>query len=76
MDFTISKNDETGNVTIRYSSPKELPFSFEWTATIKPDGHVTTTPLVFLDEQEIADRNQLDGFQVGQLQDGLVIFNP
>ena len=76
VDFTISKNDETGNVTIRYSSPKELPFSFEWTATIKPDGHVTTTPLVFLDEQEIADRNQLDGLQVGQLQDGLVIFNP
>ena len=27
-------------------------------------------------QQEIADRNLLDGFQVGQLQDGQVIFNP
>ena len=47
VDFTISKNETTGDITIRYSSPKELPFSFEWTATIKPDGYVTTTPFRF-----------------------------
>ncbi|MBQ8125828.1 MAG: hypothetical protein IJ173_08090 [Kiritimatiellae bacterium] len=55
VDFTISKSDVTGDITIRYSSPKELPFSFEWSATIKPDGFVSTTPLRFLDEQPTAN---------------------
>ena len=45
----LPKDDATGNVTIRYSSPEELPFSFEWTATINTDGNVTTTPLRFTD---------------------------
>ena len=34
----LSKDDATGDVTIRYSSPEGLPFSFEWTATVKVDG--------------------------------------
>ena len=54
VDFTISKNDETGDISIRYSSPKELPFAFEWTATIKPDGYVSSTPIRFTDEATLA----------------------
>ena len=54
VDFTISKNDETGDISIRYSSPKELPFAFEWTATIKPDGYVSSTPIRFTDETALA----------------------
>ena len=50
VDFTITKDDKTGDITVRYSSPKVLPFSFEWTATVSPDGYVTTTPLRFTDE--------------------------
>ena len=55
VDFTLSRNAETGDISIRYSSPKELPFSFEWSATIKPDGFVSTTPLRFLDERQTAN---------------------
>ena len=46
-DFSLSKDSATGDVTIRYSSPEWLPFSFEWTATVKIDGSVTTTPLQY-----------------------------
>ena len=47
MDFNITKNEETGDITIRYTSPKGLPFSFTWTATVKVDGSVTTTPFQY-----------------------------
>lgn len=50
-DFTITKDNDTGNVKIRYSSPKELPFYFEWTATVDANGIVSTTPFLFMDEQ-------------------------
>ena len=60
VDFTLSRNDKTGDITIRYTSPKELPFSFEWTATVSPDGYVTTTPLKFLSEQQLADAHKAD----------------
>ena len=60
VDFTLSRNDKTGDVTIRYTSPKVLPFSFEWTATVSPDGYVTTTPLKFLSEQQLADAHKAD----------------
>ena len=50
VDFTLSRNDATGDIAIRYSSPKELPFAFEWTASVRPDGSVTTTPLKFTGE--------------------------
>ena len=50
VDFHIAKNDATGDITVRYTSPAELPFAFEWTATIKPDGYVSTTPMRFTDE--------------------------
>ena len=51
MDFTISKNEETGDITIRYSAPEELPFHLEWTATIDVNGNVSTTPVVFNPEK-------------------------
>ncbi len=50
-DFTLSKDAETGDVTIRYSSPEGLPFEFEWTATVRSDGFVTTTPFKFTDKR-------------------------
>ena len=50
VDFNFTKNEETGDITIRYTSPKGLPFSFEWTATVSPDGYVSSTPFRFNDE--------------------------
>ena len=47
VDFTLSKDERTGAVTIKYTSPKELPFRFEWTATADVYGNVTCTPLKF-----------------------------
>ena len=46
VDFTISKNDETGAITVKYTGPEELPVRFSWTATIDVDGNMTTTPMV------------------------------
>jgi hypothetical protein len=60
VDFTITKDDKTGDITVRYTSPKALPFSFEWTATVSPDGYVSTTPLKFLSEQQLADAHKAD----------------
>lgn len=54
IDFTISRNETTGDISIRYSSPEDLPFAFEWTSTIKPDGFISTTPLKFTDEATLA----------------------
>ena len=47
VDFALSRDERTGAVTITYTSPAELPFKFEWTATVDTDGKVTTTPLTF-----------------------------
>ncbi len=58
-DFTLSKNERTGEILIRYSSPEELPFSFEWTATVGLDGSVTSTPMRFTEEKT---RNALREF--------------
>ena len=60
-DFTLSKNERTGEILIRYSSPEELPFSFEWTATVGIDGSVTSTPMIFTEEKT---RNALREFQI------------
>ena len=53
VDFTLTKDDDTGDITIRYSSPKDLKFTFEWTATVKLDGTVETTPFRFTDENTV-----------------------
>jgi len=47
VEYTLSKDDATGAVTIKYESPKALPFRFEWTATVDVDGNVSATPLKF-----------------------------
>jgi hypothetical protein len=46
LDYTLTKDDETGAVTITYSSPKNLPIKFSWTTTVAVDGSSTSTPLV------------------------------
>ena len=45
VTFTISRNDDTGAVTIQYSEPKDLPVKFNWTTTIDVDGNSVTTPM-------------------------------
>ena len=65
VNFSLSRNDETGAVTITYTSPKELPVKFSWTATVGVDGTVTNTPFTIekpvarLDER--AARTLVDG---------------
>ena len=54
VDFTLSKDEKTGAVTIKYTSPVELPFFFEWTATVDVFGHVSSTPMKFIDAQRFA----------------------
>lgn len=52
LTYTISKNDETGAVTIVTSEPhgfkdkQERPLNFHWTTTVALDGTVTNTPMV------------------------------
>ena len=43
LTYTLSKNDETGAVTIRYSEPQGFPFKFHWETTVALDGTSTTT---------------------------------
>ena len=45
LDYTLSRNADTGAVTIRYSSPAELPVKFSWTCTVNVDGTCATTPI-------------------------------
>ena len=45
VTFTLSRNDETGAVTIKYSEPKGFPVKFNWTTTIDVEGKSTTTPM-------------------------------
>lgn len=45
VTFTLSRNDETGDVTIKYSEPKGMPIKFSWTTTIDVDGNVVSTPM-------------------------------
>ena len=46
VTFALSKDAETGAVTIRYSEPEGFPFRFHWETTIRPDGSGTSTQLV------------------------------
>ena len=50
--MALSKDATTGAVTITYTSPAELPFRFEWTATVDVFGNVTSTPMKF--DQSVA----------------------
>ena len=44
LDYSLSRDDETGAVTIRYESPSRLPVRFSWTCTVNVDGSCVTTP--------------------------------
>ena len=52
LDYTLSKNADTGAVTIRYSSPVELPVKFSWTCTVDVDGTCSTTPITVEGEMQ------------------------
>lgn len=51
VNFEISKNEETGLITVKYTSPEALPIRFSWTATIDVNGTMSTTPLVVENKQ-------------------------
>ena len=44
--FTLSANNDTGDVTVVCTEPKDFPVKFRWMATVAVDGTVTATPLV------------------------------
>ena len=46
LTYTLSKNEETGAITVRYSEPEGLPVHFHWETTIQPDGSSTSTQIV------------------------------
>lgn len=50
VNFTISRDDNTGAVTVRYDSPQGCPVTFNWSTTIDVDGHVTTTPMQLVNQ--------------------------
>ncbi len=43
--YTLSKNEDTGAVTIHYSEPEGFPFKFHWETTVNLDGYSTSTPI-------------------------------
>ena len=45
LTYTLTKNDDTGAVTIRYSEPAGFPFKFSRETTVAIDGTSTTTPI-------------------------------
>ena len=44
MDLTFARDEASGAITVKYSSPREQPLRFSWTATIGVDGKITRTP--------------------------------
>ena len=46
LTYTLSKNAETGAVTVRYSEPAGFPVKFHWETTIDLNGIATSTPIV------------------------------
>ena len=67
VNFALSRNADTGAVTITYTSPKELPVKFSWTATVGVDGSVTSTP--FTIEKPVA---KLDESAARTIVDGAI----
>ena len=45
LTYTLSKNAETGAITIHYSEPEGLPVHFHWETTIATDGSTTSTAM-------------------------------
>lgn len=65
-DYTLAKNNATGDVFIRYTSPKELKFSFEWSATVKLDGSVVKSQFLFADENALAAETEDAAAKINQ----------
>ncbi len=55
VTFSLSRDDETGAVTIKYSEPKGFPVKFNWTTTIDLDGNVAATPMRIWEPRKVAD---------------------
>jgi hypothetical protein len=55
VTFSLSRDDETGAVTIKYSEPKGFPVKFSWTTTIDVDGNVASTPMRIWEPRKVAD---------------------
>ena len=49
LTYTLSRDAQTGVVTVRYSEPAGFPVKFHWDATIGLDGTAVTTQLVVED---------------------------
>ena len=45
LNFSLTKDAETGDIHIKYENPEGSPFKFSWTSTIDVNGKVTTTPI-------------------------------
>ena len=45
VQYTISKNQETGAISIFIKEPENFPVKFNWTVTVNVDGSVTSTPM-------------------------------
>ena len=45
LTYTLSKNDDTGAITIHYSEPEGFPFKFSWETTVNIDGNATSTQI-------------------------------
>lgn len=45
VKYDISRDDETGAITVKVSNPDNLPVKFSWTTTIDIDGNTFTAPM-------------------------------
>ena len=52
LTYTLSRNDDTGAITIRYSEPEGMPVKFHWETTVALDGSSTSTPIQFTETLE------------------------
>ena len=52
LTYTLSRDDDTGAITIRYSEPEGMPVKFHWETTVALDGSSTSTPIQFTETLE------------------------
>ncbi len=45
VNFELSRDATTGAITIRYTSPAQLPVRFSWQSVIDIEGNIATTPM-------------------------------
>ena len=76
MEFALSLDPATGDVTIRCKDTGRHRFGFEWTATLhQPDDSVTTTPFKFknhLQKATEAIKSSLKGYADNEVVDKLI----